>query len=521
MITRNTSHGHSVPATAPTQPGLRHWMGVFFRHKGKMAVVFCTILTLFLGGLIAFPRSYTSEARMFVRLGKESISVDPTATMHETISVNESRESEINSELEILRSRALLEDVVTQLGADEVLSDGPPGEASWTDSLMLPVQAASTWLNGAVSADEQAVSKLEKSISIASPRKSSVLIVKCKASDPRKAQRILDSFVGAYQVRHGQANRTAGSYDFFVTQTKLLDEQLADAKEELRDAKNEDGVASVEGQRANVESQANAIEVAILENQRRLSSADAKVTALKKTLSELPEKQLAEESEIPSAAVDAMRKELYLVQIQEQEASSRFTALHPKVIALRRQVEETRKILAQEEASRPQSTKRLSPVHQAVQTELATTQAIAAAAKAESDSLKQQFEAVQTKIRALNDNEMRITKLSSKSTLLEESYQKYATNREQARIDSALEAGRVSNVNLVQPPTYVAKPSSPLVKLTLAMALVLATIGALLVALVAEYFDRSLRTPEQIEQELGVPVLFSVPRGTRHELVQN
>jgi hypothetical protein len=30
-----------------------------------------------------------------------------------------------------------------------------------------------------------------------------------------------------------------------------------------------------------------------------------------------------------------------------------------------------------------------------------------------------------------------------------------------------------------------------------------------------------LRTPEQIEQELGVPVLISVPRGTRHELVQN
>jgi uncharacterized protein involved in exopolysaccharide biosynthesis len=496
-------------------------MGVFYRHKGKMAIAFCAILALFVGGLIVFPRSYTSEARLFVRLGKESVSLDPTATMHETISVNESRESEINSELEILRSRALLEDVVAQLGADEVLADGPASEAGWMDSLKLPVEAASTWLNGSVSADEKAVTKLEKSISITSPRKSSVLIVKCKASDPRKAQLILDSFVGAYQVRHGKANRTAGSYDFFVTQAKLVDEQLAEAKQELRDAKSEDGVASIEGQRLNVETQANAIEVAILENQRELSSAEAKVAALKRTLSELPEKQLAEESQVPSAAVDAMRKELYLVQIQEQEASSRYTALHPKVIALRRQVEETRKILAQEEASRPQSTKRLSPVHQAVQTELATTQAIAAAAKAESDSLKQQFEAVQSKIRALNDDEMQITKLSLKAKLLEESYEKYAINREQARIDSALEAGRVSNVNLVQPPTYVAKPSSPLVKLTLAMGLVLATIGAVLAALVAEHFDRSLRTPEQIEQELGVPVLISVPRGTRHELVQN
>lgn len=496
-------------------------MGVFFRHKGKMAIVFCTILALFVVGLIVYPRSYTSETRMFVRLGKESVSLDPTATMHETISVNESRESEINSELEILRSRALLEDVVNQLGADEVLSRGSQGTPGWLDSLRLPLEAASTWLNGGVSADEKAINQLEKSISISSPRKSSVLIVQCKASDPRKAQKILDSFVGAYQVRHGKANRTAGSYDFFVSQTKLLDEQLADAKEELRDAKNEDGVASIEGQRANVEAQANAIEVAMLENQRALSSAEAKVSALKKTLSELPEKQLDEESNVPSAAADSMRNELYLVQIQEKEAASRYTALHPKVIALRRQVEETRKILAEEEASRSHSTRRLSPVHQAVQTELATNQALAAAAKAECDSLKQQFEAVQTKIRALNDDEMRITKLSIKAKLLEESYQKYAINREQARIDSALETGRVSNVNLVQPPTYVAKPSSPLAKLTLAMGLVLATIGALLAALVAEYFDRSLRTPEQIEQELGVPVLFSVPRGTRHELVQN
>ncbi len=301
-----------------------------------MAAVFCTILALFVLGVIFYPRSYTSEARLFVRLGKESVGLDPTATMNETISVNESRESEINSELEILRSRALLEDVVAQLGADEVLKGGGKGEASWLDMAMTPVRATSTWLSGEISAEERAISKLEKTIAFSSPRKSSVLIVKSKAASPRQAQRILESFLGAYQVRHGKANRISGSYDFFVSQSNLLGEQLTQAKSQLRDAKNENGVASVEGQRANVEAQANLIEVAMLENQRELSSADAKVQALKKTLGELPESQLAEEADVPSAAVDAMRKELYLVQIQEKEASSRFTALHPTVIALRR-----------------------------------------------------------------------------------------------------------------------------------------------------------------------------------------
>jgi capsular polysaccharide biosynthesis protein len=57
--------------------------------------------------------------------------------------------------------------------------------------------------------------------------------------------------------------------------------------------------------------------------------------------------------------------------------------------------------------------------------------------------------------------------------------------------------------------------------MTLAMGFLVALAGAVLVALVAEYFDRSLRSAEQIENELGLPVLFSVPRGTRHEMVQN
>ena len=216
---------------------------------------------------------------------------------------------------------------------------------------------------------------------------------------------------------------------------------------------------------------------------------------------------------------EQMRAELYKVQIQEKELSSRYTALHPQVIAMRRQLEETRRIYAEEQARSSHSTKRLSPVHQSIQTELASALGLAAGQKAESDSLKQQFEGVQTKIRALNDNELRITELSRRVELLEASYRNYATYREQARIDEALESERISNVNMVQPPSFVAKPSSPRIRLTLLLAFCLATFASLLVPFAAEYLDRSLKTPQQAEQELGLPVLFSVPRTMRNELL--
>jgi uncharacterized protein involved in exopolysaccharide biosynthesis len=255
---------------------------------------------------------------------------------------------------------------------------------------MAPIGEIKSWIAGQTTPVEKAVAKLEKAVKVTSPRRSNVIAVSCDARDPELAQRILQAYLESYQVMHVKANRTSGSYDFFVDQSELVREQLTLANEELRDAKNKHGLASVDGQRTNIEAQANSIELALLQNERAVKSAEAKIEALKQTLSELPEQQMAEQVDLPSNAVDVMRSELYKVQIQEKEASSRYTALHPTVIALRRQVEDTRNILSSEESRATHKTQRVSPVHQAVQQELAAAKALAAANKADGRAFSKQ-----------------------------------------------------------------------------------------------------------------------------------
>ena len=469
-------------------------------------------------GRFMYPRTYSSEARLFIRLGKESVTLDPTATTNDVVNVNESRESEINSELEILRARVLLEDTVERLSADDVLS---PHEATGLFSVVVtPLGWCRRLVSGDISGAERAVNKLEKSIVVSSPRKSNVIIVKCKAADPRYAQQVLSAFLDCYLMRHVQANRTAGSYEFFVDQAELLRDQLSKAQDELRDEKNRNGFASVEGHRANLEQQANLVDVAFLESQRAMASSEEKILALRRLLQDLPQHELAEESVMPSAAADIMRNELYKVQILEQEAKARFTDEHPHIVALRRQVEETRKILAAEEASRKQPTHKLSEIHQAVEKDLMEVQANLAAQKAEAAALGRQSDAVQAKLRALNDTEVQIAGLTREAGLIEDSYRTYVTNREQARIDGALESGRISNVNIVQPASFVAKPSSPSMMLAFVMAAALATFAAVAVAFLSEHGDRSLKSADETEQALGLPVLFSVPRRSRQSLVE-
>jgi uncharacterized protein involved in exopolysaccharide biosynthesis len=275
----------------------------------------------------------------------------------------------------------------------------------------------------------------------------------------------------------------------------LLRAQLERATHELRDAKNNSRFVSIEGQRTNVQAQVDSIEAAMLENERSLAASEAKIASLTKALGELPAQLTAEEASVPNLAADNMRNELYKLQILEKEASSHNTSEHPRVIALRRQVAETQRILDQQEPSRNHTTRKLSLVHQAAQTELMTAQALAAAQKAEGKSLEEQYASVMSKLRALNDNESHITHLSRQVALLETSYSSYATNREQARIDAALEAGSISNVNVVQPASFVNKPTSPKIALSLLAGLFVAAAGSVLLAYLVEYFDDRSNRP--------------------------
>src|SRR5262245_47280000 len=104
----------------------RDFAQVLFRHKNKVATWCGLVMALSIAALVLLPRKYESEAKLFLKLGRESIGLDPTATTGVTVPVQESRETEINSTRDMLKSRAVLESVVAKLGPELILN-GPPG----------------------------------------------------------------------------------------------------------------------------------------------------------------------------------------------------------------------------------------------------------------------------------------------------------------------------------------------------------------------------------------------------------
>ena len=108
-------------------------------QRRKAAICFLAVTATVAIVTLLWPKSYRSEGKLLVRLGRENATLDATVTMgpDSVVAVPLSREAEINSHVEILQSRTLLEQVVDKIGPAAVLHPGqaprrpaPPPAAS-------------------------------------------------------------------------------------------------------------------------------------------------------------------------------------------------------------------------------------------------------------------------------------------------------------------------------------------------------------------------------------------------------
>ena len=89
--------------------------------------------------------------------------------------------------------------------------------------------------------------------------------------------------------------------------------------------------------------------------------------------------------------------------------------------------------------------------------------------------------------------------------------------QEEARINDALDTRGILNVAIAEPATVPALPVRSLFYYALVCGL-LALCGSVGLAFVADFFDSSFRTPEDVSTLLDLPVLASFPKERADDL---
>jgi uncharacterized protein involved in exopolysaccharide biosynthesis len=518
----------------PTQNTIqiRDYVESVYRNRGKLLLYNLAIILLTIGVILIWPREYRSEAKLWIKIGRENSRLDPTASTGETISIQETdREDEIKSVIDIMGSRVVVEGTVDLLGPKVVLGDEPlPG--SDDDSKKNPLVQSFKSTFGSllklvkqidpISDREEAVQEIIEHMQVGAERKSNVVSLRYDTDSPELAQAVVQSMIDQYKVTHSRIHTTEGSRSFFGNQLVQLKDRVEETSEALRVSKDEIGLASVDGHRAMLEQQMVSVEEARLGVVRRLAETTASADALKAQLKLHPEQIMSGERLVPNTGRDSIRDQLYTLQVQRMRLESTLNNDNPRLSAIKKQEAEARKALAdQTTKDRKEMTRAINRVHQDLSLQLSQAESTRQGLQAMLDSLEKQRMEVLANINQLNKASVDIQQRERDVELAVNNYMGYAENLEDARVDEELNNEAFSNISIAQPATLEEKPISPSKMIVGILGLGAMLFGSLAIIAGSLITNRSVYRQSDASEIIDAPVIISVPDQRQFRQVLN
>ena len=159
-------------------------LDVIKRHK--KSVILCPLCCLVLGALFyIFSPHVPERSATVLRVGRESVGIDPAATTGQTMPLYTSdRKDEVRSTQEIFRSRTVAAKVVDMLGPDVILSRGEQNPVTQSPAnITKPIG----WLKARVAAldpisdREAAIITVERNLFVGGEQQATMIVLRYSA----------------------------------------------------------------------------------------------------------------------------------------------------------------------------------------------------------------------------------------------------------------------------------------------------------------------------------------------------
>jgi uncharacterized protein involved in exopolysaccharide biosynthesis len=488
---------------------LRELLTVLYARKLLVAVIFILIVAAGVGVTLLMEPTYESSMRILV--ARDRIDPQVSAAESRTEPRAEISDEEFNSELEILQSRQVLEAVITELNLAQTAAAEPQGWlAQWRASAArsyrsLHNQAEPTPM-------EHALNQISANLAAVPVKKSRVIKVSYRDSDPERAAKLLNTLYRKYADHHLQLRQNSQAAQVFQDQTEAFNQKLNQTTEALKRFDAQHGLTNVASQKElmlqqfySTQSQANAARTEILETEQRIA-------ALKAQLEAQPERVETEARTKYVTALDRMKEELLKLELQRTELLQKYKPDQRPVREVEERIAQAKDMLAREEQTPPQERAvALNDVHRRLMNDLLSAQANLTALIEREKSLASLAAQYQVRLTELDQRGFEKGDLERTRTLTEEAYMLYHKKAQEAQIVSALNREKIVNVNLADAASVNYKPVSPKPFTNLAVSIVVGLIASLTAALIAERISPVARSEESIRRQLGLEVLASIP----------
>lgn len=515
-------------AAPPRTGGIASYLEIPFINK--RLIVACTLLGILLGwaAILVWPRSYQSQAKLIIRVGRESVSLDPTATTSATtLMMQKTQEAEIISALEMLNSQRIAETVVDTLGVDAVFTGVLPSdrsEASGNDYEVM-VQSfkgkATELLNAGllragikdkISDRELAVARVQSTVWNHSPKNSNVVVIEAQSKSPKMAQAIVQQFTSAFSDAHLERAHTEGSYDFFDQQSADVETKLNALVKERSIYMQENKIISLDANRTLLQEQISGLDRDLVVASGQLEQAVAKVEDLESKVAVTEDEVIAKKVGASDATWSGMRQQVYKLELEEQNLAAKYTTQHPKLKSIQKQLVGARKILAALKSERIEASTTPNPVKTRLREALQREQTLVVGLQSmikEKAKLRLDLE---KRADELLGYERKLTRTDRDIQVSENNLKMLREKLEESRVLDELHSDKFSNIHVFQPATIVERAVSPRKKPLAVGFLFLGLMTGLGLSVLRQASSPTIRTSEDVESQLGCAVVSNIPR---------
>ncbi len=494
---------------------LRNVLSILFRHKLYIFVIFFSTVTFVTVFTLISPGIYQSDAKLFIQLGRESVSVDPSV-VGPTTSVRSDRESELNSEVAALKSRVLVEQAVDDFGPIAILNSPESELISNADSQLINFGKnllIKLGLKSPLPLSEIAVAKVMKNLTVVAEKQSYIINLAFRSESPGLARDILNVVISKYLDRHILMHRAQAPLQFFEQRADNLRVALNHKEEILKNFQEQNSMFAIEGQKGIVLEQVNLLQIEIDQVVSLIGASSAEIESIKSSLQgRSPNHEINRVVGLPNRTVEAIKDRIFELLAQEADLAARYPDTDRALIDLRDKIRLAENQLSQESVALTEITHGVDTNYQALHLRLADEQAQLQALNARQNILEYQLKERKADLLVLSRHEISLNGFQREIDIANIEYQRYREHLQRAKISEELDSGRISNVSIVQPPTMSLVPIKPRKALNILLGMLLGLSGGLGLAFFREYIDSTIKVPEDVENKLGLPVLASISR---------
>ena len=489
----------------PAQLTVRDATSAWFRHKLLMTVTFLTIAIGTAVWTFMLPNEYEARLKILVKNLRSEVPITPERTTGTYGAPgNDVTETEINSEIELLTSKDLLSQVVSECGLDRE----PP-------SLLQRLGLKETPQTDAARV-EQGAERLAKVLVITPVKKANIIEITYSSSSPKTAAAVLRKLSDLYLDKRMRLHRPAGTYEFFKVQAEDYERQLRAAEQKLSTFQQSMNVVSLTQQKDITVLKMTDGKSKLLETEAFLQEVNQRIARLQQQLQATQPRIVTQSRALPNQ-YSAERLNTMLVELQNRRTQllSKFRSDDRLVREVDMQIDTTRAALdkATGQTATEQATD-LNPLRQAIESELSKARVDQAGAQARRASLAGQVRDYEAQLSRLENSTAEYQDLTRRVKEAEDNYQLYAKKQEESRIADELDQNKITNVSLAEAPSQPQLPAKPNRPLNLFLGLVLGALVSVGSVVAAEFLRQNVATPRELEILSGSPVLATIPKAT-------